>query len=444
MPESAPQLWEPQPAAAGWINTQIERFRSANPAVAEIEQLLRDQTGSRLSDWIDHICITDDSELAGLGFVQTADGWFEHPGALLPAVHVASFERMLLRVDSVNDFAIANRHRFKIIVEGEPLDLRRIAVIDNSVRKRVGVIERHGCKASCPPVDLSDQQRVQQLATAEHLLHRSRKFGTDADAFSYTQHLLSVAIEDIGRDVACDLFFQGERAYWVSRNSAAQIQLMRQNSLGLGWGNHDHHTYRSSRSCFSRLIETLEMLGFECRERFYAGQEAGWGAQVLEHDRCGIVIFADVDLSPDEVEGDFAHEALPERDTLGTIGLWCALHGEALFEAGMHHLECQFDFDVCNSQLAAHNIRCMEPFTDFPHLRQCFTEGESWRVAPGRIRTAEQNGWISAEQATQFLEHGVIGSHLEILERNDGYRGFNQSGINSIIRKTDPRAQQSS
>ena len=34
---------------------------------------------------------------------------------------------------------------------------------------------------------------------------------------------------------------------------------------------------------------------------------------------------------------------------------------------------------------------------------------------------------------------GARGSHLEILERNEGYKGFNQSCINDIILRTDPR-----
>ena len=46
---------------------------------------------------------------------------------------------------------------------------------------------------------------------------------------------------------------------------------------------------------------------------------------------------------------------------------------------------------------------------------------------------------ITAEQAERFRKSGSIGSHLEILQRDDGYKGFNQTGINEIIRKTDPR-----
>jgi hypothetical protein len=431
--------WQPQPAAAQWMLDRIQFFRANNPAVPKFEQLLLQQTGSRLQDWIDHLCLIDPAGLTEAGFVEFADGWFEHPGALLPAVHVTSFDRMLLRVDSVSDFTLANGYRFHIVVEGEPLDLRRIAVIDNQVRPRLGVIERHGCTASCPPQDLTANQRMQLLHTEQTLRLRPRQFGTDQDAFAFTRRLVETAVEEVGQDVACDLFFQGERDYWGIRNLAGRLQQSRQNTLGLGWGNHDHHTYRSSRACFSRLIGIFELLGFECRERFYAGREAGWGAQVLEHRRCGIVIFADVDLSPDEVEGDFAHEPLPEQANVGTIGLWCALHGEALFDAGMHHLESRYNFDAARSQLQAIGVNSMDPFTNFPYLKQCFTVGERWPVAAGRIRRALERGWITAEQAERFESEGAVGSHLEILQRDDGYRGFNQTGINDIIRKTDPR-----
>src|SRR5262249_11490055 len=144
--------------------------------------------------------------------------------------------------------------------------------------------------------------------------------------FDYASKLFEAAADEIGPDWACDLFFTAEREYWQKRNRAGAVQYDRQNRLGLGWANHDHHTYRSSRAAFLRLIAFLEQMGFRCRERFYAGREAGWGAQVIEQPNARVVIFADVDLSPEEVAGDFAHEPLPERKHLGTVGLWCALH----------------------------------------------------------------------------------------------------------------------
>jgi hypothetical protein len=253
--------------------------------------------------------------------------------------------------------------------------------------------------------------------------------------------LATAAANDLGVDRACDLFFRAEREYWMSRNRAGRLQRARQDALGLGWGNHDHHTYRSSREQFHRLVELMEAFGLTSRERFYAGIEAGWGAQVMEQPACQVMVFADVDLSPEEVAGDFAHGQLRPRDQLGTVGLWCALHGEAALQAGMHHLEAQFDFTGAREQLERDGVKSMEPFTNFPFLRQSFTQGENWLVEPQRIAAALAAGYITEEQAAQFATRGAIGSHLEVLERNDGYKGFNQTGISQIIRHTDPRTQ---
>ena len=138
---------------------------------------------------------------------------------------------------------------------------------------------------------------------------------------------------------------------------------------------------------------------------------------------------------------DFAHQGLAARKELGTVGLWCKLHGESFLTAGMHHLECQFEFDAAREQLAAAGVATMDPFTDFPFLRQAFTEGERWSIDPDHLEQLTQQGWLSPEQAANFAQKGAIGSHLEILERNQGYKGFNQTGVSDIIQRTDPRLQ---
>jgi hypothetical protein len=108
----------------------------------------------------------------------------------------------------------------------------------------------------------------------------------------------------------------------------------------------------------------------------------------------------------------------------------------------MHHLECQFDFDALKQQLeGSEGVKVMKPFTDFPYLRQAFTEGEIWPVRPERIDRLLKDGRITVEQAARFREHGAIGSHLENLERNQGFKGFNQTGVSEIIARTDPRTQ---
>jgi hypothetical protein len=302
-------------------------------------------------------------------------------------------------------------------------------------------VERHGYRGANPPA-VSDEHRVRMIQESERFRCRPRRFESEEEGFDFAEWLVDHAIEQVGRDAACELFFSAEREFWQRRNRAAQFQKARQDRLGLGWANHDHHTYRSSRKAFPRLIRIWEKLGFELRERFYAGAEAGWGAQVAEQPNTGIVTFNDVDLSPEELMEDFSHNPLPERKELGTVGLWCALHGESFLQAGMHHLECQFDFDSLKQQMEAEGgIKVMKPFTDFPYLRQAFTEGERWAVDPGRIERLVTSGQLTAEQGEKFREQGAIGSHLENLERNEGFKGFNQKGVSEIIARVDPRKQ---
>ncbi len=124
----------------------------------------------------------------------------------------------------------------------------------------------------------------------------------------------------MGQGRAASLFLEVEREFWQSKNQAGQIQKKRQDALGLGWANHDHHTFRCTRIGFKKLVNLFEELGFYCRERYYAGKEAGWGAQIMEQRDAFVVVFLDVDLSPDEIAIDFAHAELPERKELGTIG----------------------------------------------------------------------------------------------------------------------------
>jgi hypothetical protein len=438
--------WETQPAAARLVQELAEDFCGNLSAVRVFADRLLNETGTRLSDWIDHFSVPRASDLVSrlteCRFAVTenenADTW-EHHGGLFPVIRTTDSNRkcLTIKVESVADFLFAHRLD-DIEIEGEPLSQLRWANVFSDGNYEFWVAERHGNRRF-ETLAIDETQTKAVLRHKEAFERRRRKFDTDEAGFDHATNLVRSAIDDLGTDWTCDLYFAAERKYWQSRNRAAQIQKARQDKLGLGWANHDHHTYRSSREHFKRLIAVLELLGFECRERFYGGREAGWGAQVLEQPRCGIVIFADVDLSPEEVAGDFAHDGLEPRSQLGTVGLWCKLHGEAFLQAGLHHLECQFEFDATRDQLAEAGVAAMKPFTDFDYLRQAFTEGEIWPVAEARITAALEAGYISVEQAERFRNEGSIGSHLEILQRDDGYKGFNQTGVSEIIRETDPR-----
>lgn len=439
--------WTPQPEPARFVQNLLQDCLQRSSFAAALSQRMLSETGTRLVDWLDHLGLPAAdpalAELTGVGYVRMTQipgvtAW-EHPKGLFPRVrvHDGSSRQLAIKVESLVDFLTANGLT-GIAIEGPPLAGVRMATVARENDVEVLVVERHASLAFDP--DPAEQPPLEAiLRHSEALRLRRRDFESDDDGFIHAIRLIEPAIVELGRDRACELFFAAEREYWLRRNKAGRTQKGRQDVLGLGWANHDHHTYRCSRQNFALLIAFLERLGFQCRERFYAGLEAGWGAQVIEHAITGITIFADVDMSPEEVSQDFSHEPLPPRDQLGTVGLWCALHGEAFLQAGLHHLECQFDFAATRDQLKQAGIDTMPPFTDLPYLRQAFTKGEIWSVDPVRVERLRRSQQITDDQAKQFLSSGALGSHLEILQRDDGYKGFNQKGISEIISATDPR-----
>jgi hypothetical protein len=438
--------WECQPAAAQLVTDLVDSFCDRSPTALRLKEKLLRETGTRLVDWVDHIAPggeqLDRGALTEAGFTFVdVDGISvaEHVGGMFPLIRLdAGAFGLGIKVESVSDYLNVNGLK-DTPVRGDAWSRFRSARIAAENGAELWVVERHGYRGFTP-----EKLSPQQVATILHhteAIHTRHRYGDEAAAFDHAAAIIAAAKADLGPDRACDLFFHAEREYWMSRNRAGRLQRARQDTLGLGWGNQDHHTFRSSRENFQRLVALLESMGMHCRERFYAGVEAGWGAQVMEQPACQVMVFADVDLSPDEVAGDFAHMQLPPRDELGTVGLWCALHGEAVLQAGMHHLEAQFDFAGAREQLAAKGVNSMDPFTNFPHLRQSFTEGEVWPVEPKRLQAALAAGYITRDQADTFAARGAIGSHLEVLERNDGYKGFNQTGVSHIILRTDPRAQ---
>jgi hypothetical protein len=72
----------------------------------------------------------------------------------------------------------------------------------------------------------------------------------------------------------------------------------------------------------------------------------------------------------------------------------------------MHHLECRFDHALLREQLAAVNIAAMNPFFDFPFLKQASTEGERWPVQRERPERLRAGGLITDEQFQKFTTEG--------------------------------------
>ncbi len=440
--------WQPQPQAAGFLQKLFAEFGDLCPDARRFAEKLRAETGTRLIDWTDHLGLPGEHDLGpqleSAGFVRSSsqppEVW-EHPLGLFPRIIVddRAVRRLALRVESAADFLRAHGLS-DAAIEGAPLGPMRKARIAKQNGAEMWIVERHGFSGWEPP-EAPPATVAGILSRQETFRRRKRRFARVEEGFAHTLELVRAAVADLGTGWASELFFAAERDYWARRNRAARLQKARQDALGLGWQNHDHHTYRCGRGHFAGLIGILEQLGLTCRERFYAGREAGWGAQVLEQMASGVVVFADVDLGPEEVVGDFAHQPLPPREEFGTVGLWCLLHGEAMLQAGLHHLAFRCDFDAARRQLQDSGAPVLKPFTELPCLKQAFTEGETWPVEAAQLESAPAARAVTPAEAERFHRSGAIGSHLEILEREEGYKGFNQAGINEIIRDTDPRRQ---
>ncbi len=445
--------WSPQPHAAHVIAELVAALLTRSPFANGMAQRMRTHSATDITAWLDHLALHPDAQREAAwisaGFVAEAQApglvAYRHPGGRFPALvadRSLAPETLVaaMQVESVDEARAAWGGDQPTGTLGS--QCRRVR-LSSGPGWAVDAVERHGWSGFAEPLaeqtnNTTPRQVDLVLRHQEALRNRPRR-GDPVQLFTDLRQRIEQAVNDLGRDEACVRFFAAERDYWQQRNRAARIQRGRQDALGLGWANHDHHTYRSSRRWFSELISLLGLLGLHCRERFHAGAEAGWGAQVLEQPNTGIVVFADVDLTPEEVSGDLGRIALPELPRLGTVGLWCALHGEALLDAGMHHLECTFLHDELTNQLTGLGVAMMKPFTDLPQLKQAFTVGEHWPVAPARLHDLVQRGVLTVEQAEGFRHHGALGSHLENLERRDGYKGFNQRGVSHIIAGTDPR-----
>jgi hypothetical protein len=447
--------WLRHPKAEAFVRERLDQFTASMSPVQALQAKMKKQADIRLADWLDHLVLANgdavQGQLTDLGFepedvsAEPGDTICHHPGGVFPwlvlreGTDIPSGEIVAaaISVDEIGAFLMA--HRVVAPIEGTPLSPYRRASVWKTNGREFLAVERRAHRGFVP-VEMELDYLQAYLRAYERWSTRPRLFASTKDGMEQTLALARSQVNDLGTDTAAWAFVRAEQACWQQRNRAGQVQTNRQDRLGLGWANRDHCAFRSSREAFELLIQILETFGFQPRERFYAGAEAGWGAQVMEQPACRFAIFADVDLAPDEVDGDFAHQPLTPRRELGTVGLWCALHGESMLDAGSHHFAYRLDFGAATDGLDEWGIKMMHPFSDFSYLKQAFTRGERWQVPTERLEQLTTSGQIDDQQRARFASEGAVSSHLENIQRDEGFKGFNQQTVSDIIRRTDPRA----
>lgn len=442
-----PETWPRCPDASDFFIALFRAFASHNPFIEQMSHCFQDCAGVNILNLIDHWTLPESYSLKdelgyfGLEERKTDEGdvFWEHPAARFPRIRVDSPQseiRMALAVEDLALFAEAN----DLPLTGQHGDpgCGYEEIRYPLPHGELAIIVRNGYRGFQPGSVTAGESRM--IEKAKEAFRNRDRSGEAEEVAVRAGQIFSAMSEELGKDRAVDEFFSAERNYYMARNRAAAWQYERQQTLGIGWANHDHHTYRCSREGFRSLLNLWEEMGFVSRERFYAGTEAGWGAQILEHPVSKVVLFCDVDIAPDELDIDFSAVDLPPRDILGTIGLWCGLHSDSIGAAGMHHLEAEFEFNKVKALLISQGFEVMQPFTDMPMLKQAFTVAENWQVQQARVTSLLKRKLITEEQANRFLIQGAPGSHLEILQRWEGFKGFNKTGVSQIILATDARS----
>ena len=363
--------WKLYQKSEQFLRFHIQEFLKNHLFASQLSNKIIRVTGTRFSDWIDHITLpktTIMDEIKEIGFIKhncktpsDTQAYVVQDSILPPLLFKDSNEiEISLKVDNIENFC--KNHNIQFSINNKPYSPYIKIQINSSKDYMLSVVERHGSK-DFTPVKINDIGEYQKALNA--FIKRNREFQNDEEGIRKTQQLIDQYLTQLSSERTADAFFQAERKYWEERCPVGIQQKIRQDTLGLGWANHDHHTFRCSRENFPLIINLLESLGFVSRERFYAGVQAGWGAQVLEHPVCNIAIFADVDITEAEKDHDFAHNSLQMSKKIGTIGLWVGLHGESILQAGLHHLAIRTNFDVFNTM-----EQMMNPFSDFPFLKQ--------------------------------------------------------------------------
>ena len=209
--------WTPQPAPFNFLRECCEAFLAPCPTASALAQRMRDETGTRFIDWIDHIRIPRGdpraARLADVGYSADSEGKgfvvLTNESGMFPPVLVSDGPlEIALKVESAADFAAV--HGVQNEIEGSPLGLFRYLRICDCGDTRLSVVERHGYRGFVVP-KFYPERAIAWLKHSEALRARRRDFDDDADGFEHAGALIDAAIAELGVDLTCDLWFAAER-----------------------------------------------------------------------------------------------------------------------------------------------------------------------------------------------------------------------------------------
>lgn len=421
------------PETERYVDDLVQEVCERNEDVQRFADRVRTHTATRLRDWVESFTLSGALlyrvEELGYRLQATLYGQklYTHPRGVFPALRiypgpVPVARGLTIQVESLSVFRYLSGYFGEI--DGTPGSPYSRILLSDKGGVLLFAAERNA--NVWMPVDL-EYGELHDLLEAHHLMmQRRRLFEAEEEPWKPTERLIHRVLGLVGSEPCASLFLEQERRFWEARNTSARFLKTQQDRLGLGWGNHDHHTFRCRRPNFFPFVRLLEQMGFARRESFRVPSPASpaWGVLILEHPGIGAVVSADTDVLDGELERNFGGEPLETASSPGTIGLWTGLHGDSIFEAGMHHLGARYNYDALRQSLKTVEIEIMEPFTDLPHLRQAYVHGERWMVPQRHLSELQSSGDADPAALEKIRTHGILGSFLECTHRSAGYRGF--------------------
>ena len=364
--------WASAVDAANLLHARVSRFLELNPFAPELFIRLRDETGTDFFDWIDHLVLrsADEKALREVGFetqtIETPNGEtvLHHPRTNLPRI-IISKDIKTSSVVALRVESVADfaaAHRLTGPVEGKPDSRYRKLCVQDKNGTRLEVVERNAY-----PGFVTSPIHAADLRKKNQVVQLWREMNRTlkgGESLAEANRLLDTTIDLSGRDLVAQFFFAEERRHWAAQNFAARTQKERQDALGLGWGNQDACAYRCAPEHFEIWLDFLARLGFQKRERF---QDGKLNVQVLEQNKTGLVVLVDAGGSEES----------------------------SLFQ-GLHYLAVRGILDLIGPQLDKQGVTAVELISNSASLRRAATLEET------------------------------TGTHLEILERQGGYKGFGQ------------------
>src|SRR3954467_9566888 len=146
--------WTPQPRAQQIVHDLLSQFLSRSPQTARLGERMREETGTRLVDWIDHLGFPQSDDLKRhlqqAGFTEIsfpgADRAFVQPQGIFPTILLSEGGPIwaAIKVESVADFLVIHQQCAHEAIEGPPLAPLRIAKVFHDDDAELLVLERHG------------------------------------------------------------------------------------------------------------------------------------------------------------------------------------------------------------------------------------------------------------------------------------------------------------